>query len=106
MKKEHQLKIAPEYFNAIVSEKKTFEIRKNDRDFKIGDRVILKEWVDENYTHQSIQAEISYVTDYEQKEGYVVFGLSNLHFYLITPVEKKNTKNANNHFNKKPYWKS
>ncbi|HFQ4945418.1 TPA: DUF3850 domain-containing protein [Vibrio vulnificus] len=37
----HQLKIKPEHLEAIIAGDKTFEIRKNDRDFKVGDRVTL-----------------------------------------------------------------
>ena len=37
--KIHDLKIKIEYFNAISSGKKTFELRKNDRGFEIGDLI-------------------------------------------------------------------
>lgn len=37
----HELKILPEYFEAVTSGRKQFEIRKNDRDFKVGDQLIL-----------------------------------------------------------------
>lgn len=39
----HRLKILPEYFEAQKNKVKTFEIRKNDRNFKIGDRLMLYE---------------------------------------------------------------
>lgn len=54
---------------------KTFEIRKNDRDFHVGDTVILNEWDSEKrqYTGRSVNTEIMYITDYEQKDDYVVF---------------------------------
>lgn len=35
----HELKIAPEYFKDVRTGLKKFEIRKNDRDFKVGDRL-------------------------------------------------------------------
>jgi len=41
----HDLKTWPLYFAAVSSGKKTFEIRKNDRDFKVGDILILKEFI-------------------------------------------------------------
>lgn len=40
----HHLKTKPEYFQAVIDGKKTFEIRLNDRDFKQGDSVILEEY--------------------------------------------------------------
>ena len=35
--KVHNLKIKPQYFKDVVSGIKTFEVRKNDRNFKVGD---------------------------------------------------------------------
>ncbi|EOA3423625.1 ASCH/PUA domain-containing protein [Enterococcus hirae] len=73
----HELKILPEYFEAVTSGRKQFEIRKNDRDYKVGDLLILREhdiWVDE-FTGNSYKAEITYITDYAQKDGYVVMGI-------------------------------
>lgn len=72
----HNLKILPQYFNAIVSGKKKFEIRNNDRDFHEGDTVILKEWsADFGYTGKQVTKQIGFITDYEQKPEFVVFGL-------------------------------
>lgn len=72
----HSLKILPQYFDAIVSGLKTFEIRStNDRTFREGDRVILKEWDGRNYTGYQITKTIGYVTSFEQKPGFVVFSL-------------------------------
>jgi len=39
----HNLKIKSQYFDAVKNGTKTFEIRYNDRDFKVGDTLILKE---------------------------------------------------------------
>ena len=43
--KEHKLKTLPEFFKAIQKGEKTFELRKNDRDFKKGDVLILMEFI-------------------------------------------------------------
>lgn len=40
----HHLKTWPLYFQAIERGDKTFELRRNDRDFKVGDTLILQEW--------------------------------------------------------------
>ena len=72
----HELKIAPRYYTDIVSKKKTFEIRKNDRNFQVGDEVKLKEWSDGEFTHAPvIYGIIGYISDYEQKENFVVLGI-------------------------------
>ena len=73
--KEHDLKIAPEYFDAVDSGEKTFEIRLNDRYFKVGDKVVLREWLKETneYTGQKVTRTIGYLTDFAQANGYVVF---------------------------------
>lgn len=86
--KIHELKILPEYFEAVTSERKRFEIRKNDRDYKVGDQLILREckvYLKQelsgltnpafSYTGDSYKAEITYITDYMQKNGYVVLGI-------------------------------
>ncbi|MEN3759372.1 ASCH/PUA domain-containing protein [Aeromonas veronii] len=73
----HELKIKPEYFAAVVSGDKTFEIRNNaDRNFQVGDTLLLWEW-DEGFTSQTVERTVSYITDFEQKPGYVVLGLAN-----------------------------
>lgn len=71
----HELKIAPEYFKNVRTGLKKFEIRKNDRDFKVGDRLSLKEWNGYHYTGKSISVVVTYITDYMQKKGYVVLGI-------------------------------
>jgi len=40
----HELKIWPEYFEAIWEYKKTFELRVNDRNYQVGDLLHLREW--------------------------------------------------------------
>lgn len=40
----HKLKTWPEYFAQLRRGEKTFELRENDRDFKVGDILELQEW--------------------------------------------------------------
>lgn len=71
----HNLKINKEFFVPVIEQVKTFEIRKNDRNFSVGDRFTLNEWDEklEVYTGRKAKGEITYITNYEQKENYVVF---------------------------------
>lgn len=41
---EHKLKCHPKFFLPLKTGDKTLEIRKNDRNFKVGDILILEEW--------------------------------------------------------------
>lgn len=40
----HRLKAWPEFYTALAAGTKTFEFRPNDRDFKVGDLLLLQEW--------------------------------------------------------------
>ena len=42
--KVHELKTWPSFFHEICTGQKTFEFRKNDRDFKENDLLLLKEF--------------------------------------------------------------
>ncbi len=44
MSKIHELKILPQYFQAVKSGEKTFELRKDDRGFQVEDVLMLKEF--------------------------------------------------------------
>lgn len=46
--KRHELKCWPEYFQAIVNGTKKFEVRKDDREFNVGDILRLMEWSPES----------------------------------------------------------
>jgi hypothetical protein len=43
-KKIHELKCWPEFFGPALTGEKMYELRKNDRDFKVGDIIILHEF--------------------------------------------------------------
>ncbi|SDD27916.1 protein of unknown function [Paenibacillus sp. UNCCL117] len=75
--KEHRLKTWPEYFQAVVDGSKTFEIRENDRDYQVGDNLLLLEWDPkvEKYTGDLISRKVTYMTDFAQRPGFVVMGI-------------------------------
>lgn len=51
-RKVHELKIHPKYYEDILNEVKTFEVRKNDRAYKVGDFLQLNEFDNGKYTGQ------------------------------------------------------
>ena len=72
---QHRLKIDEEYFSAVITGKKKFEIRFNDRGYKVGDSIILQEIDDDGlFTGRETTGIITYITNYVQKDGYIVFG--------------------------------
>lgn len=90
--KFHELKLLEQYAKAKKDGIKPFEIRKNDRDFQVGDLVKYKvvEYHKESCPpHRTLTIDslneglqnyfdttvfkIKYITNYEQKAGYVVF---------------------------------
>ena len=59
----HQLKILPKYYMRALTDEKPWELRKNDRDFQVGDFVTLNEWDPEEkkFTGSCIDGKITYV---------------------------------------------
>lgn len=78
----HELKIATEFFQEVISGRKTFEIRENDRNFKVGDLLALNECRvgDDNkisYTGASCLVEVDYILKNTPflKNGYVCLSI-------------------------------
>lgn len=73
----HTLKILPKYFKEIVNENKTFEVRKNDRKYHVGDVLILKEFNKDLFTGQYVVAKITYILDDIEylQPGYVILAI-------------------------------
>ena len=59
-------KVWPEYFEAIVSGKKNFELRLNDFEIKEGDILLLEEWNPETkeYTGRKLEKKVTYVAKF------------------------------------------
>lgn len=61
----HELKIKPKYFDAVTHSLKTFEVRENDRDFNVGDTLVLEEWdeMEYRYTGRKTEVIVCYMLD-------------------------------------------
>lgn len=76
----HELKAWPEFYQEIFLGHKNFEVRKSDRDFKVGDTLTLREWnpQSQDYTGNMLSRSISYILKGGQfgvQEGYVVMSI-------------------------------
>lgn len=74
----HKLKLQQPFFDDMYFYEKNFEVRKDDRDFKIGDILKLVEYPSEK--PKFFLREITYILrggDFGIKRGYVVLGLKN-----------------------------
>ena len=76
----HDLKTLPEYFAAVESGVKNFEVRRNDRNYQVGDKLELYNSVSENfYGAEFVERWVTYVLPGGQfgiEPGFVVMGLS------------------------------
>ena len=86
MKNTHDLKTDPKVFQDVINGNKTFEIRFNDRDFQVGDELILKEtkYSGEQmkngnsleFTGRQLIKNVSYVlSGYGLQDGWVILGI-------------------------------
>jgi len=59
----HELKTWPESFQPIIKNKKNFEVRVNDRNYQVGDKLLLLEYdpVKQQYTGRKCYRQISYI---------------------------------------------
>ena len=59
----HELKCWPEFFEPIENGSKTAELRYNDRNYEVGDVLLLCEWEpnNETYTGRRCRRRVSYV---------------------------------------------
>lgn len=76
--KAHVLKLYSMYFSSVKDDSKPFEVRYNDRNYKVGDWLLLREVNDlGSFTRFSIMRQVTYILDDPAycKEGYVILGL-------------------------------
>lgn len=90
-----ELKIWPKYFGAILDGSKKFEYRIDDRGFKVGDILMLREWdnVTGKYTNKVVLCNVTYILyvlgipDIMGNVNYAVMSISNIR--LSTPETAK-----------------
>ena len=75
----HELKLTEPFFSEVFTGNKNFELRKNDRDFNVGDILVLYEFDQRTrkYTGLYVRKQIKFILkDYPGlEEGYCILGL-------------------------------
>lgn len=76
----HTLKTWPKFFSAVRDGTKTFEARKNDRGFEVGDVLDLREWDPiSGFTGRNLTRYVSYMLKgpgFGVEAGHVIMALS------------------------------
>ena len=90
---EHLLKIKKLYFDAVLAKEKTFEIRKNDRLFNPGDKLVFFE-IDENdfETGRHLITKVTYILQgpaYGLSENYCIMSIKLCGKQIRSNVSKK-----------------
>ncbi len=86
MNQTHYLKTWPEFFEASQKGLKNFEVRKNDRQFEVGDILILQEFFRQpgtmgeggNLTGRALARTVTYIFRgplFGLEDGYIVMGV-------------------------------
>ncbi|MBX0291433.1 DUF3850 domain-containing protein [Hymenobacter sp. HSC-4F20] len=78
---QHELKVWPACFAAVLTGSKTFDVRFNDRNFQIGDALLLREYEPESeqYSGRTTARWVSYLLQggsFGIETGWCVLGLS------------------------------
>lgn len=75
--KTHEVKLVASWWNDITSGKKRFELRKNDRGYKVGDKLLMQEYAAGAFTGRTIMADITYMLEEYTglTEGYAILGI-------------------------------
>ncbi len=73
---EHDIKALPEYFQAVKRGAKPFELRRDDRNYSVGDCLKLREW-DGEYTGEIWRVRVTYTLRGGEwlTPGYVAMGI-------------------------------
>lgn len=78
--RRHKLKLAKMFFEDVRLGRKSFELRKNDRDYQIGDILELREMDNGEPTGRVIEKEITYILEgfAGLKEDYCILALADI----------------------------
>jgi len=75
---KHDLKLSAKYYDDVMMGRKNFELRKDDRDYQVGDIFVLREYDNGKYTGRYFIQVIGYIlkdcSQHGLMDGYCIFG--------------------------------
>lgn len=95
----HELKCEPPFWWLVSTGRKNFEVRRDDRDFKVGDRLVLREWNGEDYTGRTCERTVAYVLRgvpamrFGLHSGYAILGLTPQQQFDLSSFRKEVEEN-------------
>ena len=78
--KVHQIRLAKSYFDDVANGIKTFELRKNDRGYKVGDILEMMESVEGKNTGRTVKALVTYMLEEYTgiEDGYCIMAIKKM----------------------------
>lgn len=97
MSVEHELKTLPEYFENVWQSRKRFEIRKNDRNYKVGDTLMLLEYnpavIGSEFTGSKKRVLVNFILENVPQlglqVGYCIMGIDGIAGYVDKKIAKR-----------------
>ncbi|RKW05197.1 MAG: DUF3850 domain-containing protein [Streptococcus sp.] len=73
----HKIKLSHEFWSDVVNGRKTFELRKNDRNYQVGDYLLLKEVKNSSPTTRECLVEVTYKLEnyIGLQDGHCILGI-------------------------------
>lgn len=98
MGKRIEKKILPGYFKAVVTGRKTFELRKDDADYQVGDILVLHEYDGEKYTGRKCTRVITHILRQAERyglmHGYCILSIQPVNWNDLRPSAREGGKDA------------
>lgn len=88
----HEIKCFDIFFNKIITGEKSFEVRKNDRNYQVGDYIEIQEICGKKYTGRICIAKILYILHAESFPEAIMPGYAVLSIRIENVFERNDIK--------------
>ena len=73
----HEIKCWPKFYQQVIDGRKTFELRRDDREYNAGDHLLLREWFpdEQDYSTRECLCYVPYLLRSEHTPGHVIMSI-------------------------------